>query len=69
MTPDDTPTNSRARRRVTVRSVAARSRELARRSRDVVLLAAVVGAVTGLAVAAFDTAVTSSIEQIDRLPL
>ena len=52
-----------------VRSVAQHSRALANQSREVVLLAAIVGAVTGLGVAAFDTAVTRSLEQLDRLPL
>ena len=50
-------------------SVARHSRELANQSREVVFLAGVVGVLTGLGVAVFDTAVTRSLEQLDRLPL
>ncbi len=52
-----------------MRSVAQHSRELARRSREVVILAAVVGAITGLGVAAFDTAVTRGLDRLSSLPL
>ncbi len=52
-----------------MRSFAHHSRDLAHQSREVVLLAAVVGLITGLGVALFDTAVTRSLEQLDRLPL
>lgn len=55
--------------RIDIRSVARHSRELGRRSRETVLLSAVVGAVTGLGVAGFDTAVTRGVDQINRLPL
>jgi chloride channel protein, CIC family len=55
--------------RVDVRGVAGRSRGLARRSRETLLLAAVVGAVTGVGVAGFESAVTWSLEQLNRLPL
>lgn len=44
-------------------------RRLATRSREVLLLAAIVGAATGLGVALFDTVVTKSVEWVDRLPL
>ncbi len=42
--------------------------ELARRSKEVVLLSAVVGATTGLAVAAFESVVTACLRRIDRAP-
>ena len=69
MTPNDTPKAGLRVGRGTVRSISKRSRDLARRSREVVLLAAIVGALTGLGVAAFDTAVTRTLDQIDRLPI
>ena len=50
-------------------SFGGRSRALARRSRDVLLLAAVVGALTGLGVAGFDAIVARGLEALDRLPL
>lgn len=55
--------------RIDLRSVAQRSRGLVRRSREAVLLAAIVGALTGAGVAGFDSAVTSGLQQINRLPL
>jgi len=55
--------------RINLRSVAGRSRELARRTREGLLLSAVVGVITGLGVALFDTAVTRSLERLSRLPL
>ncbi len=61
--------SSRRLSRLSIRAVAGRSRELARRSREVVLLAAVVGALTGFAVAAFDSAITRSLEHLSRFPL
>jgi len=69
VTPDGTPKSRPSTSRGTIRSIVERSRDLARRTREVVLLAAIVGALTGLGVAAFDTAVTRSLDQIDRLPL
>ncbi len=69
VTPGDTPQSRLHRGRVTIRAIAERSRDLGRRSREVVLLAAAVGAATGLGVAAFDSLVTRSLEQIDRFPL
>jgi len=44
-------------------------RTLARRSREVVLLAGIVGVLTGLGVAGFDSAVTRSVEALDRAPV
>jgi chloride channel protein, CIC family len=44
-------------------------RELAKRSKEVLLLAAVVGALTGLGVAGFDEAVTRGLDALDRAPL
>jgi CIC family chloride channel protein len=44
-------------------------RQLAMRSREVLLLAAIVGAATGLGVAGFDSVVARSVEWVDRLPL
>ena len=52
-----------------LRSIAERSRQLARRSREVVVLAGLVGAITGLGVAGFDSAVTGLLNQLNRLPL
>ena len=46
-----------------------RSHRLLQRSRDVLLLAAIVGAVTGLGVAGFDEAVTRGLDGIADLPL
>jgi CIC family chloride channel protein len=69
LTVGDTPQSRLHRGRVTIRSIAERSRDLGRRSREGVLLAAIVGALTGLGVAAFDAVVTRSLDQIDRLPL
>ncbi len=69
VTPDNAQRSSPSFRRVRVRWVAHQWRELARRSREVVLLAAIVGVATGLGVAAFDGAVTRSLEQLNRLPL
>ena len=46
-----------------------RSRELARRSKEAVLRAAVVGGLTGLGVAGFDTAVTRGVQAMNVLPL
>lgn len=69
VTPGDIPRTRRSRGRATLRSISERSRQLARRSREVVLLAAVVGALTGLGVAAFDSAVIKTLDQVDRLPL
>jgi len=69
VTPDEARHSGLPRGRVRIRSIAERSLDLGRRSREVVLLAAVVGVVTGLAVAAFDTAVTRTLDQVDRLPL
>jgi CIC family chloride channel protein len=43
--------------------------ELARRSKEVVLLSALLGAITGFAVAGFDTVVVRSLVRIDRAPL
>ncbi len=43
--------------------------EFAQRSKEVLLVAAVVGALTGLGVAGFDTAVTRGVEAVDRAPL
>jgi CIC family chloride channel protein len=44
-------------------------REFARRSKEVLLLAAVVGALTGLGVAAFDAAVMAGVDALDDAPL
>jgi CIC family chloride channel protein len=44
-------------------------RELARRSKEVLLLAAVVGALTGLGVAGFDAAVMAGVDALDHAPL
>jgi CIC family chloride channel protein len=55
--------------RIDLRSAAQFSRRLARPAREVLFLAAVVGAVTGLAVAGFDTVVTGAIEHLNRQPL
>ncbi len=65
----DTSRSARSFRGIDLRSVARNSREFARRSRESVLLAAIVGAVTGLGVAGFDSAVTEGLKQINRLPL
>jgi len=43
--------------------------QLARRSHEAVLLAGVVGVLTGVGVAAFDTAVTRGVEAVGRAPL
>ena len=69
MTGADARWSLRRFNRIDIRSVARHSRELGRRSRETVLLSAVVGAVTGLGVAGFDTAVTRGVDQINRLPL
>ncbi len=45
------------------------ARDLIRRSREVLLLAAIVGVATGLGVAGFDTIVTRGLERLDDLPL
>jgi chloride channel protein, CIC family len=50
-------------------SLGRRSRALAQESRDVLLLAAVVGVLTGLGVAVFDTIVTRGLDRLDSLPL
>ena len=55
--------------RFDVRAVRAQSRDLARRSRDTLLLSAVVGVVTGIGVAGFESVVTGGLEQVNRLPL
>jgi len=55
--------------RVHVHGWAQRSRELTRRSKEAVFLAAIVGALTGLGVAGFDTAVTRGVEAVNELPL
>ncbi len=55
--------------RVDVKGWAQRSRGLARRSKEAVLLAAIVGALTGLGVAGFDTAVTRGVQAVNDLPL
>src|SRR5262245_57132706 len=47
----------------------ARLTELARRSKEVLLLSALVGATTGFAVAGFDTVVVRALARIDRAPL
>ncbi len=44
-------------------------RRLATRSKEVILLAAIVGAATGLGVALFDTVVSRSVDWVDGLPL
>jgi CIC family chloride channel protein len=44
-------------------------RAFARRSKEVLLLAAIVGAVTGLGVAGFEAAVTAGLDGLDHLPL
>src|SRR5258708_5770765 len=59
----------RGRPRTGTGSRRAELRQLATRSREVLLLAAIVGAATGLGVALFDTVVTKSLEWVDRLPL
>ena len=63
----DVVTSARLRSGFTLRST--ELRQLATRSREVVLLAAIVGAATGLAVAGFDSVVTKGVEWVDRLPL
>ena len=55
--------------RFDVRSVGARSREFGRRSRETLLLSAVVGVLTGVGVAGFESAVTRGLEGVNRLPL
>ena len=50
-------------------SWAQRSRDPTCRSKEAVLLAAIVGALTGLGVAGFDTAVTRGVEAMNDLPL
>jgi CIC family chloride channel protein len=44
-------------------------RTLARRSKEVLLLAAIVGALTGFGVAGFESAVTAGLDALDRAPL
>ena len=60
---------ARLRDRLHVYEMARRSRELARRSKEALFLAAVVGAITGLGVAGFDTAVTRGVDLVNDLPL
>jgi CIC family chloride channel protein len=50
-------------------SASSGARDLMRRSREVLLLAAIVGLATGVGVAGFDAIVTSGLERLDRLPL
>ena len=57
------------RGRVNIRALAEHSRDLMRRSKEALLLAAVVGAVTGLGVAGFDSAVTWGVDAMNSLPL
>lgn len=57
------------RGRVNMRALAEHSRDLVRRSKEALLLAAVVGAVTGLGVAGFDSAVTHGVDAMNSLPL
>jgi CIC family chloride channel protein len=57
---DDSRPTARRRAQIT---------ELARRSKEVVLLSALLGAITGFAVAGFDTVVVRSLARIDRAPL
>jgi CIC family chloride channel protein len=66
---DDGARGRRPFRRFDVRSVGERSRELGRRSRETLLLSAVVGVITGVGVAGFETAVTRGLEAVNRLPL
>ena len=68
MTTDDTPHRSWTGR-FGVRSVGERSRDFGRRSRETLVLSAVVGALTGVGVAGFESAVTRGLEEINRLPL
>ena len=60
---------ARWRRQIDVHGWANRSREFARRSKEAVLLAAVVGALTGLGVAGFDSAVARGVDAMNDLPL
>ncbi len=55
--------------RIGITTRGAEIRRLATRSREVLLLAAIVGAATGVGVALFDTAVTKAVDRVDRLPL
>ncbi len=57
------------RGRLDMRGWAQRSRDLARRSKEAVLLAAIVGALTGLGVAGFDTVVTRGVDKMNSFPL
>jgi CIC family chloride channel protein len=50
-------------------SVSQHSRDFGRRSRETLLLSAVVGALTGVGVAGFESAVSRVLEQVNRLPL
>src|SRR4051812_12801709 len=44
-------------------------RAIAQRSKEVLLLAAIVGALTGLGVAGFESAVTAGLDALDHAPL
>lgn len=63
------PVTRRDRLRSGVGARRAELHRLARRSKEVLLLAAAVGVATGLGVALFDTAVTKAVDGVDRLPL
>ena len=63
----DIVTRARVRNGISLRGT--EFRRLATRSREVLLLAAVVGAGTGLAVAGFESIVTKGVEWVDRIPL
>lgn len=57
------------RARLDARDVGRQSRDLARRSREALLLAVFVGALTGLGVAGFDSAVNRGLEWLNGFPL
>jgi chloride channel protein, CIC family len=64
-----TGAGARWHRQLDVHRFALRSREFARRSKEAVVLAAVVGALTGLGVAGFDSAVARGVDAVNDLPL
>jgi chloride channel protein, CIC family len=68
VTDDDVPPR-RSSSPFGVRSVGERLRGLGRRSRETLLLSAVVGVITGVGVAGFETAVTRGLDGVNRLPL
>jgi CIC family chloride channel protein len=69
MTSADDTARSRRFGYLTRSQVAGRSRDFAHQAREVVLLAAVVGVVTGFGVAFFETVVVRSLDGLNELPL